>query len=123
MEDYGLKSPEQADVTMKAWNVEYAGKAAKGLLNHVKQFLPNAGQDDPHLLTTRDLHTSTMQQHNLNKPPPRRLYARYTAIIQSSGMGKSRTVDEMGKSELVIPMVLRPDDSTGEPSDSNFTKL
>jgi hypothetical protein len=29
-------------------------------------------------------------------------------------MGKSRTVDEMAKYELVIPMVLRPEDSTGK---------
>ncbi|KAI9567971.1 hypothetical protein HD554DRAFT_2328774 [Boletus coccyginus] len=31
---------------------------------------------------------------------------------RSSGMGKSRAVDEMAKGELVIPMVLRPENST-----------
>ena len=35
------------------------------------------------------------------------IYAHYTAVAQSSGMGKSRTVDEMAKDHLVIPINLR----------------
>ncbi|KAH7909760.1 hypothetical protein BJ138DRAFT_1154518 [Hygrophoropsis aurantiaca] len=34
-------------------------------------------------------------------------YARYTAIVQSSGTGKSRVVDQMSKAHFVIPMNLR----------------
>ena len=34
-------------------------------------------------------------------------YARYLAIVQSSGMGKSRTVDELSKEHLLIPINLR----------------
>ena len=35
------------------------------------------------------------------------LYANMCAIVQSSGMGKSRTADELGKSHFLIPMNLR----------------
>ncbi|KIM88098.1 hypothetical protein PILCRDRAFT_3154 [Piloderma croceum F 1598] len=41
------------------------------------------------------------------------VYANYLAIVQSSGMGKSRTVDEMGKHHFLIPMNLREAESTG----------
>jgi hypothetical protein len=43
-----------------------------------------------------------------------RVYAHYTAIVQSSGMGKSRTVDELGKTHFVIPINLRDSHSTGD---------
>jgi len=43
-----------------------------------------------------------------------RVYAHYTAIVQSSGMGKSRTVDELGKTHFVIPINLRGSHSTGD---------
>jgi hypothetical protein len=39
--------------------------------------------------------------------PDKTWYAYYIAIVQSSGMGKSRTVDEMSKKHIVIPMNLR----------------
>src|SRR6202022_3495122 len=41
------------------------------------------------------------------------VYAHYAAIVQSSGIGKSRTVDEMGKVHFSIPINLRDADSTG----------
>lgn len=34
-------------------------------------------------------------------------YARYATLVQSSGMGKSRLVDEVAKQVLVIPLNLR----------------
>jgi hypothetical protein len=37
-------------------------------------------------------------------PPP---YGRYCSIIQSSGMGKSRLLDEFSKSYFLIPINLR----------------
>ena len=36
-----------------------------------------------------------------------------SAIVQSSGMGKSRTMDEMSKSHFVIPIKLRQPGSSG----------
>lgn len=41
------------------------------------------------------------------------MYAHYTSIVQSSGMGKSRTVDELAKDHFVIPLNLQKEDSTG----------
>jgi hypothetical protein len=39
------------------------------------------------------------------------LYARYLAIVQSSGTGKSRMIDELSKEHFVIPINLRSADS------------
>jgi hypothetical protein len=41
------------------------------------------------------------------------VYAHYVAVVQSSGMGKSRTVDELGKKHFSIPINLREANSTG----------
>ncbi|KAI9573697.1 hypothetical protein HD554DRAFT_2167257 [Boletus coccyginus] len=90
------ETSEEASATEQAWNVDYVGDVATVLLNRIKGSLP-----DP---KRKDIPSSTSG-----------LYARYMAIIQSSGMGKSRAVDEIAKGELVIPMILRPDDSTGYP--------
>ena len=48
--------------------------------------------------------------------PNRHFYVKYSAIIQSSGMGKSRAVDEMSKFHFVISVNLRELDSTGIPT-------
>ncbi|KAI9566872.1 hypothetical protein HD554DRAFT_2174033 [Boletus coccyginus] len=89
------ETSDEAFATERAWEVDYVGDVATVLLNRIKNSLP--GKPDYSPSSTRSL------------------YARYTAIIQSSGMGKSRAVDEVAKGELVIPMVLRPDNSTGYP--------
>ena len=78
--------------TQNAWHAGYTGETARLLLDHIKDFLLGTKCDNPDF---------------------KQLYARYTMIIQSSGMGKSRTIDEMAKHELVIPIVLRPANSTG----------
>jgi hypothetical protein len=39
------------------------------------------------------------------------MYARVLAIVQSSGMGKSRMIDELSKSHFVIPLNLRDGES------------
>jgi hypothetical protein len=39
------------------------------------------------------------------------LYARILSIVQSSGMGKSRLIDEFSKAYFVIPLNLRHDES------------
>ena len=71
--------------------MHYVGNIATVLRDHIENSLLGSEGDDS----------------------PRVLYTHYMAIIQSSGMGKSRAVDEVGKRELVIPMVLRPDGLTG----------
>jgi hypothetical protein len=41
-------------------------------------------------------------------------YGRFLSVVQSSGTGKSRMVDELSKQHLVIPINLRPDGERGE---------
>jgi hypothetical protein len=41
------------------------------------------------------------------------VYAHYTTIVQSSGMGKSRMVDELARNHFVIPINLRGPHSNG----------
>ena len=50
--------------------------------------------------------------HHFN-PVNSKDYAHFAAIVQSSGMGKSRTVDELSKDHFVIPLNLREPSSTG----------
>ena len=40
-------------------------------------------------------------------------YAHYTSMVQSSGMGKSRMVDEIAKKHFVIPINLRDPNEQG----------
>ncbi|KAH9983775.1 hypothetical protein BJV77DRAFT_1041194 [Russula vinacea] len=47
------------------------------------------------------------------------IYARFTSIVQSSGMGKSRTVDELSRKHLVVPLCLREGWSGFPPSDND----
>jgi hypothetical protein len=42
------------------------------------------------------------------------VYARYMAIVQSSGMGKSRMMDETAKLIVLIPVNLRPSTDRGK---------
>ena len=51
------------------------------------------------------LKTHVSQQMKMGKA-----YARYCSIVQSSGMGKSRLLDEFSKEHFLIPINLRPDD-------------
>ncbi|KAH9014063.1 hypothetical protein EDB84DRAFT_1277877 [Lactarius hengduanensis] len=48
-----------------------------------------------------------------------KIYARYCSIVQSSGMGKSRLLDEFSRSLFLIPVNLRPANSDGFPPPDN----
>lgn len=63
-------------------------------------------EGDRHL---RVLHALKAERHRTAQP-----CARYAYVYQSSGMGKSRLVHEMGQHVLVIPICLRPEDDSGE---------
>ena len=63
---------------MESWDVAYVGEAAGLLYDHIVAY--SKATDS---------------------------YARYTSIVQSSGMGKSRAVDEFSKQHLVVPLNLR----------------
>jgi len=46
---------------------------------------------------------------DLHELEPERNYAKIIPIIQSSGTGKSRTVDVIGTERILFPMCLRED--------------
>ena len=70
--------------TENAWITQYRGKAPAALWAQIKM---------------------AMTQTNR--------YARYLAIVQSSGTGKSRMIEELSKEHLVIPVNLRDSHETG----------
>jgi hypothetical protein len=68
-----------------AWNSDFRGDAANALLNVI-----------PNLLS-----------------PQFKTYARATCIINSSGTGKSRMVDQVSMTIITVPMCLRRHGSQG----------
>jgi hypothetical protein len=69
----------------RSWNREFTGDAASALWKYITAHF---GQD-------------------------KSVYAHYAAIVQSSGMGKSRMVDQLAKCRFIIPINLRGPNSTG----------
>jgi hypothetical protein len=54
-----------------------------------------------------------LEQHVKGVISQRDAYAPYCSIVQSSGMGKSRLLHEFSRTQFVIPITLREQDSTG----------
>jgi hypothetical protein len=73
-----------------SWSQGYVGNAVEGLKVHIQCYW------------------------RLKKKASLKQYAKYTAIVQSSGTGKSRLVDEFAKINVVIHMNLREEHSTGK---------
>ena len=68
----------------KSWSVDYVGQnPLQGLRLHISK------------------------QLDLEMSPKTEVYARYCSIVQSSGMGKSRLLDEFSKNYFMIPINLR----------------
>ena len=66
----------------RAWDTKFVGRAHERLLNRLASLAPN-------------------------KNPDSAPYWNVLPIMQSSGMGKSRTVDELAKMVFTIPICLR----------------
>ncbi|KAF8345733.1 hypothetical protein F5887DRAFT_154644 [Amanita rubescens] len=81
-------SLQQAKATKDSWERPYDGEAAEALWTHIED----------HYNPTRN-----------------NVYAHFCSVVQSSGMGKSRTVDELGKKHFSIPINLRDERSNGYP--------
>ncbi|KAF8236900.1 hypothetical protein L208DRAFT_594211 [Tricholoma matsutake] len=81
-------SHEQEKATKDSWERTYDGQAAEALWTHIR---------------------------NHYDPNSNRIYAHFCSVVQSSGMGKSRTVDELGKEHFSILINLRDARSTGYP--------
>ncbi|KAF8495544.1 hypothetical protein F5888DRAFT_1711816 [Russula emetica] len=87
-EDQMLYATEASlHATLHAWNNEFKGDAANTLFNSISDLL------NPRAVA----------------------YARATCIINSSGTGKSRMVDEISMSTITVPMCLRLRGSQGFP--------
>jgi len=65
--------------TLLAWNSEFKGDLAEVLFNSIADYLSKG----------------------------RTPYARLTTIVNSSGTGKSRMVDQLGTQIITVPMCLR----------------
>jgi len=68
-----------------AWGSNFQGNAAKVLLATISNFLSKQ----------------------------RTVYSRHTCIVNSSGTGKSRMVDELSREVITVPMCLREAGSQG----------
>ena len=79
--------------TENAWEGEYVGEGADLLWAHIQECFQEVPLD-----------------------PNRHFHGKCSAIVQSSGTGKSRSVDQMSKVHFVIPVNLRELQSTGMPS-------
>ena len=76
---FDLLTTELLPATLKSWDEQYIGDAHHLFFESI----------------TRQCQTQLQY------------YARYQSIIQSSGMGKSRMIDELSKEHIVIPINLR----------------
>ncbi|THH14260.1 hypothetical protein EW146_g6062 [Bondarzewia mesenterica] len=79
-------------ITQLAWKCDFKGNTVDALWQHI------------------------VHHWNLKIELGRKHYAKYLAIVQSSGMGKSRLVDQFSKDHLVIPMNLRSPHAEGFPA-------
>ncbi|KAI0258043.1 hypothetical protein BC834DRAFT_975730 [Gloeopeniophorella convolvens] len=78
---------EEKQMVLESWDLQYRGNATDVLLNIISDYLKTK----------------------------RTNYAPLASIINSSGTGKSRMVDELAKTIISVPMCLRDKDSTGFP--------
>jgi hypothetical protein len=78
-----MHSDQDCDLAViHAWNLEYHGKADKILLQAIDE-----------------LHSLPIEKN----------YAKIMPIAQSSGTGKSKTVDKVATQRILFPMCLRED--------------
>ncbi|KAG9082082.1 hypothetical protein FRC06_005231 [Ceratobasidium sp. 370] len=78
---------DQLGATKRAWEVPFVGPAAQSLKEAIDYM--------------------NTKRHDAN-------YANFLPIVQGSGMGKSRTVDELARRVFMLPFNLRPAaDQTG----------
>ncbi|KAL5521492.1 hypothetical protein ACEPAF_2240 [Sanghuangporus sanghuang] len=80
----------QENATIAAWEIPYQGTLHEELWNHISRLYAAEKKDKDQ-------------------------YANMCAIIQSSGTGKSRMVDQLGTEHFVIPICLRDPKTTGFP--------
>ncbi|PCH35649.1 hypothetical protein WOLCODRAFT_28048 [Wolfiporia cocos MD-104 SS10] len=88
---------DEAEATLKSWDEKFRGNCVQAFLKYID-----------------------MKRKGKQRP----VYAHYCAIVQSSGMGKSRLMYEVGHERIVIPICLREIESTGfPPRDASVCKF
>ncbi|QRV85662.1 hypothetical protein RhiJN_13680 [Ceratobasidium sp. AG-Ba] len=90
-------SGNEEEATIKAWNIPYIGEAARVLRSNLDQMNSERRADD---------------------------YANYVPIVQSSGTGKSRAVDELAQQVFTIPfrLFVRQGDTGYPAADEGISK-
>ncbi|KAF8264914.1 hypothetical protein EI94DRAFT_1805150 [Lactarius quietus] len=84
-----LQSPwPVAEATLRSWNTAFSGDAADALFMTISSYLDKRRED---------------------------VYARFSTIVNSSGAGKSRMVDQVAIKVVTIPMCLRGDERKSIP--------
>ncbi|KIY49634.1 hypothetical protein FISHEDRAFT_72276 [Fistulina hepatica ATCC 64428] len=83
-----FSSVNGCSTTLKSWDHPFVGNAHQLLWKHICKYVP----------------------------APSGMYAPYCTIVQSSGMGKSRCVDELSKLHFVVPLNLRNPAAQGFPA-------
>ncbi|KAI0253843.1 hypothetical protein BJV78DRAFT_133573 [Lactifluus subvellereus] len=63
-----------------------------------------------------------LERHVIQQMAERHNYAPFCSIVQSSGMGKSRLVDEFSKVHFLIPIILRKKGSNGFPPPDDIVR-
>ncbi|KAF8260133.1 hypothetical protein EI94DRAFT_1812105 [Lactarius quietus] len=77
-----------AEATLRSWNTAFSGDAADALFMTISSYLDKRRKD---------------------------VYARFSTIVNSSGTGKSRMVDQVAIKVVTIPMCLRGDERKSIP--------
>ncbi|KAG6820697.1 hypothetical protein H0H93_013216 [Arthromyces matolae] len=85
------KSLQHCSAAQKSWEAPFLGDGPKALLEHIAKW-----------------HCA----HNKRQDT---IYGNYFSIVQSSGMGKSRLIDEFSRTNVVIPMNLGDSKAYGYP--------
>jgi hypothetical protein len=90
-----ILSSHFSPATEKAWLTKFAGSSHLRLISKIKAIADNREPAD------------------IEKMVPKGVYTNILPIVQSSGMGKSRTVDEIAKGLFTIPICLRDQNDSG----------
>ena len=99
-------------VVDQGWNAPFVGGAADALWEHICYFYSLPDERSPVLVASLP-DAAGSSSSDIPNHRQKEYYAQYCVILQSSGMGKSRAVDEISKDRFVIPVVLRDPHSTG----------
>lgn len=95
----------------QTWKEEFKGEAAQVLLERL------------YLIAKERIDRSTSPPSSSAYYDPRPIYARYLPIVQSSGTGTSRLIQEISSEVFVVPLCLRAVQGGFPPPDQQITEF